>query len=185
MGRVHTMKLALVPHNDDDSLYLAYTLLREKPLVIVITDSYIQPERGDKGCSAEERRLETIRAMDILGCPVAFLGIKDTELNEELLKRRLKPFVGGWDKVYAPAIQGGNAQHDIVGSVARHVFPEITRYTTYTKTELWTKGDIEIIPTEEEKALKIKALNCYTSQLFLKSTQPHFMAVLNRSEWLI
>ena len=153
------MNIAIIPHNDDEALFLAYTLMREKPLVVIVTDSFIQPERGDVGCSADERRIETMWAMDLLGCPVVFLGIKDTELNEELLKRRLKPFVGlGFEKVYAPAIQGGNVQHDIIGSVARYVFPSITRYTTYTKTELWTKGDIEIVPTEEEKALKIKAL---------------------------
>lgn len=179
------MKLALIPHNDDESLFLAYTLIREKPLVIVITDSYIQPNRGDKGCSAEERRNETIKAMEILKCPVAFLGIKDTELTEPELRSRLKPFVGSWDKVYAPAIQGGNAQHDLIGSVAREIFPSIFRYTTYTKTELWTKGIQEIKPTDEEMILKAKALSCYDSQLKLPSTQPHFIAVLNKSEWLI
>lgn len=179
------MKLALCPHNDDEALFLAYTLIREKPLVVIITDSYIQPNRGEVGCSAEERRVETIRAMDVLKCPVVFLGIKDTELNEEELIRRLRPFVGDWEEVYAPAIQGGNPQHDLIGAVARRVFPSITRYTTYTKTELWTKGDKEVIPTEEEKALKIKALNCYTSQLLLPSTRPHFLSVINKSEWLI
>src|SRR3990167_567940 len=132
--------LAIIPHEDDESLFLAYTLIREKPLVLICTESYIQPNRGDIGCSAEERREETINAMGLLKCPVVFLGIKDTELTPELLKERLKPFVDlGFEKVYAPAIQGGNPQHDIIGSVARYVFPSITRYTTYTKTELWTK----------------------------------------------
>lgn len=179
------MRILLSPHNDDESLFAAYTLIREKPLVLVITDSYIQPNRGDIGCSAEERRQETINAMAILGCPVAFLGIKDAELTREILIDRLKPFVGNWEKVYAPYVQGGNPQHDLIGEVARHVFLSIERYTTYTKTELWTKGDREIIPTEEEKILKIKALDCYKSQILLPSTRPHFLAVINKSEFLI
>lgn len=180
------MKLWLAPHNDDETLFGAYTLMREKPLVLIVTDSFIQPQRGDIGCSAEERRQESIEACKILGCPVVFLGMKDTELAEDVLIQRLKPFVAlGFEKVYAPCIQEGNAQHDLVGSVARHIFPSITRYTTYTKTELWTKGDIEVVPTNEEKELKIKALNCYKSQILLNATRPHFMAVLNKSEWFV
>ena len=159
--------------------------MREHPLVVICTESHIQPNRGDVGCTEEIRKQETINAMAILGCPVVFLGIKDTELTREILIDRLKPFVGNWEKVYAPYIQGGNSQHDLIGEVARHLFPSIERYTTYTKTELWTKGDREIIPTEEEKILKIKALDCYKSQILLPSTRPHFLAVINKSEFLI
>jgi len=178
------MHLAIIPHNDDDSLYLAYSLMREKPLVVVITDSHIQPERGDKGCSAEERREETIRAMEILKCPVVFLGIKDTELTKENFTERIRPFVGlGFEKVYAPAIQGGNWQHDIIGKVAKELWPDCICYTTYTKEELWTKGKTEIIPTPEEIELKEKALWCYQSQINLPSTRPHFEAVLGKSEF--
>ena len=180
------MNLFLSSHNDDEALFGSYTLIREKPLVVIITDSYIQPNRGEIGCSAEERRQESIEACKILECPVAFLGIKDTELTEDILKERLKSFVQlGFEKVYAPAFQEGNIQHDMVHNVARHVFPSIIQYTTYTKTELWTKGDIEVVPTEEEKMLKTKALNCYKSQLLLGATRPHFMAVMNKSEFLI
>jgi LmbE family N-acetylglucosaminyl deacetylase len=179
------MRLFISIHNDDEVLYGAYSLLREKPLVLIVTDSWIQPLRGDVGCSAEERRQETINAMAILKCPVAFLGIKDTELTEELLTERLKPFVGNWEEVYAPAIQGGNPQHDIVGRVAQKLFTNVRYYTTYTKTELWTKGEREVIPTEEEKVLKTRALNCYKSQIMLPSTRPHFLAVIGKSEWLI
>ena len=46
----------LAPHNDDETLFAAYTLMRYKPFVIIVTDSFIQPERGDTGCTAEIRR---------------------------------------------------------------------------------------------------------------------------------
>ena len=178
--------LFISPHNDDESLFGAYTLMREKPLVLVVTDSFIQPLRGDIGCSAEDRRSESVEAAKVLGCPIAFLGIKDTELTEDILTERLKPYLEcHFERIYAPSIQGGNVQHDIVGAVARKVFPSITRYTTYTKTELWTPEGQEVVPNEGEKALKVKALNCYKSQLMLPSTRPHFLAVINRSEFLI
>jgi LmbE family N-acetylglucosaminyl deacetylase len=172
----------LAPHNDDESLFGAFTLIRERPLVIVVTDSYIQSDRGDIGCTAEIRRQETINAMAITGCPVVFLGIKDTELTMFSLTERLRPF--NPDVVYAPALQGGNHQHDIVGLVAKDLFgTKCKHYCTYTKTELYTTGTIEIRPTPDELALKEKMLACYTSQVDLVSTRPHFDAVRGKSEW--
>lgn len=173
----------LAPHNDDESLFGAFTLMREKPLVIIVTDSYIQPERGEVGCDAETRRQETIEAMKIAGCPVVFLGIKDTELTVDLLFMRLKSFHP--ETVYAPATQGGNLQHDIVGRVAKKLFGAKCKfYTTYTKTDLHTTGTIEVKPTQEEVRKKFFMLGCYKSQLALKSTRPHLEAVLDKSEWL-
>lgn len=174
------MKILLSPHNDDEALFASYTLLREKPLVVIVTDGYIQYERGDQ-ITAEQRRNETREAMKILGCPVIFLGIKDTELTGDILENALRYFKA--DTVYAPAVQGGNGQHDIVGQVAKLVFPKVIQYTTYTRTELWTKGATEIVPTQAEIDLKNKALDCYTSQINLGATAPHFKAVRNRSEF--
>lgn len=178
------MNLFLAAHNDDESLFGAFTLIREKPLVAVVTDSYIQPNRGDIGCSAEQRWQETQQALDILGCSGFRCGLRDDSLTEDSVKEVLKRF-HGFQKVYAPAIQGGNWQHDFISKVASEVFKEVIYYTTYTKTELWTKGNIEIIPTQEEINLKNKALDCYKSQINLGSTRPHFEAVRGKSEWLL
>ena len=175
-------KLLLSPHNDDESLFASYTIMREKPLVVICTDSYIQYERGDP-ITAEQRRNETREAMKILGAPVIFLGIKDTELTGDKLEEVLKYFKA--DTVYAPAIQGGNAQHDIVGQVAKLVFPNVIQYTTYTRDILWTQGSQEIIPTQSERIKKNQALDCYTSQINLGSTAPHFTAVRQKSEFYI
>jgi len=165
-------------------LFGAFTLIRHKPLVIIVTDSYIQQERGESWITAEKRRQETIEAMKIAGCPVVFLGIKDTALTEEMLRERLKAFKP--EMIYAPAIQGGNVHHDIVGKVAKELFGDKCElYTTYTKTELYTTGNFEIKPTHNELELKEKMLNCYESQLNLKSTLPHFLAVKGKSEWLV
>lgn len=177
--------IVLAPHNDDESLFLAYTLMRVKPLVIVVTDSYIQPARGDKGCEPAKRRQETIEAMKIAECPVLFMNIPDTILDEKILRERLKGLNPA--RVYAPAIhEGGNVHHNIVGKVALEMFGDrCERYTSYNSTELYIEGNFEIKPTQEEKNLKGKMLACYTSQVNLPSTRPHFEAVIDKPEWLI
>ena len=179
------MKLFVSPHNDDEALFGAYTLLREKPLVLIVTDAHIQTNRGEVGCDAETRWQETVQAMKVLGCPVIRLGKPDDQLTEEWLKLALRGNFANFTTVYCPALQGGNIHHDMVHNACKEVFGDACiEYTTYSKQELWTKGDIEVIPTEEEEELKALALACYQSQIALKSTLPHFLAVMGKSEWL-
>lgn len=178
------MNLLISPHNDDETLFAAFTCIREKPLIAVITESYIQPSRGETGCSAETRLNESKEAARILGCPLISLGLRDDTLTEDDVRRVLRKF-SGFDKIYAPAIQGGNPQHDMIGRVAKNIFSDCIWYTTYTKNELYTTGITEVIPTEEEVHIKNMALDCYKSQLVLNSTRPHFEAVRGKSEWLI
>src|ERR1044072_9645804 len=95
------MKLLLSPHNDDECLFAAYTLMREKPLVIIVTDSDLA-----EGVTAHQRREESTRACELLGVPVVFLGLKDGLLQQQKaeLKRRLEPFASQpWSHGYAPA----------------------------------------------------------------------------------
>jgi len=178
------MKLFISPHNDDEVLFGAFTLMREKPLVVLVTDSFIQPNRGEKGCDAETRRKETIEACKVLGCPVIFLGLRDDTLNEDELLMSLARFTG-FEKVYTPALQGGNKQHDMVNRVTHKLFDNVVEYTTYTPTELHTTGSIEVKPTEEEMDLKIKLFKCYQSQLNLNTTRPHFQSVMGKSEYYV
>jgi LmbE family N-acetylglucosaminyl deacetylase/glycosyltransferase involved in cell wall biosynthesis len=175
----------LAPHNDDESLFGAYTLMRHKPLVIVITDGWIQFDRGDYSCSPEQRKKETIAAMNLIGCPVVFLGIPDNELTDKNLRERLKAF--NPETIYIPAKQGGNHQHDLVNEVAIELFGRnrCEQYSTYSKTQLYIPEGYEIKPTQVEIELKNKMLECYQSQLNLPSTRPHFEAVIGRSEWLL
>ncbi len=177
--------IALVPHNDDESLFLSFTLMRRKPLVVVVTDSWIQHLRGDKGCGPQERRNETIAAMKLVGCPVLFMGIPDEQLTEDVLRERLKDF--NPETIYIPALQGGNPHHDIVNKVALELFgrQRCEQYSTYSKTQLYIPEGYEIKPTQIEMELKNKMLDCYTSQINLPSTAPHFAAVRNKSEWLL
>lgn len=177
--------IMISPHNDDETLFCAYTLMRLKPLVIIVTDSWIQHLRGDQNCSQFERRYETIEAMKLVGCPVVFLGIPDTELTEEILRERLQYF--NPETIYIPAEhEDGNYQHNMVARIGLELFgTKCERYCSYTKTNLQVAKGWEIRPTQQEIDLKNKMLDCYTSQLNLPSTRPHFDAVRGRSEWLV
>ncbi len=182
------MNLVISPHNDDEALFMAYTIMREKPLVLVVTDSFIQPNRGEMGCDAETRWQESIKAMEMLGVPVVRMGIPDFMLGNKItdLAKSMATSFQGFDKVYAPALEeGGNEHHNLCNALARLAYgPKVQEYMTYTKENLHTEGDIEIIPTPEEVELKNKALDCYVSQRNLASTAPHFDAVRGKSEWL-
>jgi len=178
------MKLFIAPHDDDQVLFGAFTLIREKPLVAVVTDSWLQWSR-DNDITADQRWQETVEAMKILDCAAIRLGIRDDVIEEWAVKDKLSRFVG-FDEVYAPAIQDGNPHHDLVGRIAQELFGDkVKRYATYTKDQFFTPGTIEIKPTPEELELKNKALACFITQINYAPTKGHFEAVKNLSEWLI
>lgn len=178
------MKYFLAPHDDDHCLFGAFTCMREHPTVVVITDSFIQPARGEVGCSALERAVETAASCGVLGCEVIRFGLHDDTVTEGEIATKLRG-LSDVEAVIVPALQGGNIHHDMTYRAAYLAFPpeKIIHYTTYTKTELYTKGDTEIIPTEEELLKKKFAMECHQSQL--RVNEPHFTAVLGKSEWFI
>lgn len=176
-------RLFLSPHDDDQTLFGAFTCLRHHPDVLVVLDSYIQPNRGEIGCDAPTRAGETLAANRILGCETIRLNLRDDIATQEEIQEELTVYRDQYDIVYAPAYQSGNIHHDMVNLSAYRVFGnKVIEYTTYTKTELWTKGNVEIVPTEEELRLKNEALDCYKSQISINL--PHFQAVYGKSEWL-
>lgn len=174
------MKIFLAPHNDDETLFGAFTIMREKPLVVVVTESYRQAERGGL---PTVRRNESISAMQYLGAPIMFLGIPDNRLTESLLVERLSGIEA--DQVYAPAFyMNGNADHNIVSRAAERVFAgKVIYYASYRLDDLELKGDIEITPTEVEAQKKDLALDRYISQLELNPA--HFEAVRGKSEFYV
>ncbi len=179
--------ILLETHQDDFALFASITAMRVKPLIVSITSSFIQPNRGDVGCDADTRRKETIEAAKIAGCPVVFLDIPDTELTEENLRDRLQHF--NPETIYIPAFhEGGNDQHNLVNKVALELFGrhKCEQYCSYVKGDFnIVKGSWEVKPVHNEAEIKNKMLDCYKSQLQLPSTRPHFEAVRNQSEWLL
>jgi len=129
------------PHDDDHALFTSFTCLRDRPTVCVVADSYIQPRRGKRGCSAEDRARETERACAVLDVPVMRFGIHDDECEAQDVINKMLPMLGQVETVYAPAREGGNPIHDIVSMAAELVFTSrCVFYTTYNKQELWTRG---------------------------------------------
>ncbi len=161
--------LFLAPHNDDEALFGAYIIQIHKPVVLVLTDSYIQYERGEMLSLWTARRLETLGALDILDPEVDcdFLGIKDKEFNQELCEAALEPYThDDYDVVFAPlSNEGGNWMHDVTGQVADKLFPTVRHYSTYTKTREYPAGTIAIPADAAMKAKKLKAIECYKSQM--------------------
>ncbi len=176
--------LFISPHSDDAVLFGAYTLMREKPLVLTVTSSFIQSNRGEN-VTSQQRRLEDIEAMQILGCPIVFGQVRDDIIDEWGVEHFLSKF-HNFEQVYVPAEMGGNEQHDLIGKVALKLWPKAIQYATYAKGEWKSKGKKELIPTEKEHSLKEKVLSCYKSQINLLATKPHFDAARKDwSEWLL
>jgi LmbE family N-acetylglucosaminyl deacetylase len=179
------MQILFAVHNDDEALWTAFLVQRTKPIVCIVTDSHIQPNRGDVGCTTEIRRAETDAAMKILCAPVTFLGIRDDEITGENFRQALEQRFSPDTPVYLPALQGGNPHHDIVSRVGSEFFNDVTYYATYAKGEHFTPIGDQVLPTLQEERLKAEALACYKSQLNLPSTRPHFKAVKNQCEYLL
>lgn len=171
------MKLFISPHNDDETLFGAFTILRERPLVLVVTDSERQKA---KGITAEERRLESQAALRILEAPVAFLGIPDQALETSLLEHLYAEFVadfGPFTHVFMPAEEeGGNVDHNLIARRIGGLIPESgrTNYLTYTAAGKSTSTK-RVNFAAEWPLRKLKALACYRSQIVEPSTRDHFL----------
>ena len=179
------MKLFLSPHSDDETLFGAYTLMREKPKVIVVTDGYAQQKNNPSlNFTFIDRRAETMKAMSMLGLEVDFLEISDIDFESSL--GIFKEILGSYEpsKVYAPMVEGGNEIHDLVGLTANKLFGgKVEYYSTYTKDRPYPQAFTEIKPTEKERELKIKMLECYETQKNLSSTKLYFEYAKRNSEY--
>lgn len=190
------MKLFVSPHNDDEVLFGAFTLMTERPYVAIVYDSYVQHERELKGCDWESRRRETLEACAVLGIPrahVFFLGFPDNkaELPEAIASRLsvLNVLTGfatsEFTTVYAPMGYSpkGNQHHNKVYLACQLAFKtqgQLKYYHTYKAEGKVTTGVRIPIPVETQGAasateLKLRALLKYKSQLGLWSTQDHFL----------
>lgn len=129
----------LSPYPCVESMFAAYTLMRLRPLVIVVCD-------GDTN--------GTVAAMKLIGCPVLFMNI--SQLTETVLKERLEGFTP--ETIYAPAVQDIDPRMDLVGKVAFEMFgSRCERYTNgKTDTSKW-----EVVPTHSETEIKNKMLDCF------------------------
>ncbi len=155
------MNLLLAPHPDDETLFAAYTLLEHHPLVLVC-----YPGAARHG-TPETRLGELADAMRVLGCDWIPPPVGDLETH-----LRLEADV---DHVWAPyPEEGGHSAHNRVGELAVALWPgRVTWYTTYTEEGRSTAGAL-VSPKDGWQDLKVRALNCYASQIAHPGTRPHF-----------
>ncbi len=177
------MKLFLSPHNDDETLFGAFTIQREKPLVAVLFDSYVQAARGNP-VTWRQRRQESREAVHLLsGKLPAFLELRDSEPStpQEIASHIAIAFgEGNFDHVFAPSIEpNGHEQHNAVGRAADILWPgRVTHYLTYTRDKGKSTSDHRV-PVESGEWIrrKLRALACYESQIDIErlGCREHFM----------
>lgn len=161
------LKVFVSPHPDDAVLFASYLIMREKPLVVTVTHPTFQGDNGN------ERVIEDYNAVRILGAPIAFLGIDEDKLTEEILHEKLQLFPSD-TLYYIPEYEkDGNPQHNLVHDTVRRMTDNYKEYKTYSGW-LDRSGDTEVIPTEQELELKKRAMACYHSQIENPFTSHYF-----------
>lgn len=195
------MDIFISPHNDDETLFGAFSILKHRPKVIFVYDSVIQELRGDLMCSAASRRGESVSALRELGVPfsdIYFCGISDataykiSEDGEEegitvkdianAISEGLAAF-GASDsdyvgRVFAPLYEiEGHIHHNAVAYAAATIFSpsQITNYCTYTPVGKTLSPNQVAIEDPGWIVKKFRALTCYQSQIRKWETQPHFL----------
>lgn len=153
----------LAPHPDDETLFGAFTLLREKPLVVSVLS-----------CGAH-RTLEFAAAMKTLGIDdISVWGAyQEAAPDWSAIRDRIRALRA--DHIYAPAADpDGNVHHNELARAAVGAAPRVTHYLTYTSAGKQTSRCS--VPYEREWiGLKLRALACYESQYSNPSHAPHFI----------
>lgn len=170
--------LFLAPHNDDETLFGSFTLIRHKPHVIVCTKSKKQ-SLTIPSITYEMREQETARAMEVLGC--TWHNWPTWDVQPQYDAEAMGCWLEAWshvERVFAPAIEsGGHPHHNLIGRVADQAFGDrVTHYMTYTAAGKSTSHrEVEFEPAWI--ALKLQALGCYPSQIAHRELGcwPHFL----------
>lgn len=166
------MKIFLSPHNDDETIFGAFSIMRERLLVVIVFDGYVQGSRG-AAVTHEQRRRESRDAMIALGAPCPrFAGLRDDrDYTPQDVAFRLRACVDideTFDAMYSPIYDDdGHAQHNLVSRAAGLlVATSHVRYSTYTRGGGRQRTDREVTPADGGMiARKHRALACYGSQL--------------------
>ena len=171
------MKLFISPHCDDETLFGAFTILREQPYVMIVYDGYVQQKRG-LPVTMLQRRQESIAALDILGIPlnkILFCALDDSkEYTEREIGERI---ITGChiadfqpEEIFMPTNEiKGHRQHNLVARAGLlGILPKITRYMTYTEMGKSVSGKPVVVENPMWIAKKLQALACYTSQMCLE-----------------
>jgi LmbE family N-acetylglucosaminyl deacetylase len=178
------VNLLISPHNDDETLFTAFTLCRERETiqVAVVFDGYVQALRGEP-VTHIERRAETVAALKELGVvsPPIWGEISDAAPDCLAIDHFFRHLKNNIDPVtvYVPQWEsGGHEQHNMVCSMADGVWGRTVHYMTYT-TAGKSIGSKEVLPEPDWVVRKLHALACYRSQITVANCREHFMRGLH------
>ena len=173
------MKLFVSPHNDDETLFGAFTILREQPYVMIVYDGYVQQKRG-LPVTMLQRRQESIAALSILGIPLnkILFGFLDDSRDVDVTGLGDLIYIATsnlkLDEIFLPAFEeNGHLQHNLVARVEfknKLATVPIQRYLTYTSKGKSVSSNPVKVTDPMWIAKKLQALSCYTSQM---SLDPH------------
>lgn len=174
------------PHNDDETLFAAYTIIRYRPCVVVCFRPPVRrpsapsrrrhrralyapapaPAPSRSYGPPELREAESRAACEILGA--AYFEQWDC-LDEAEVARRMRALdqlLAPAGRVWAPSLATTHPEHQAVARAAALVFGDrLVRYHTYTATERVQRVQGEPVPREPHYvARKLRALAAYTSQ---------------------
>lgn len=179
--------LLLAPHNDDESLFAAFTIMRYRPVVAVVFKSSKQEQHG---IFADRREGETLTALACLGASGSEQWpIRDDTPEDQAriaIRSILETQRSTYGHVFAPAPDElGHEQHNIVGEEALGVFgPEnVTLYLTYRRGEGRTVSEWEVPFFPAWPSFKLAALSAYVSQMEHWTTAPWFLELLPMREY--
>ena len=175
--------ILISPHDDDFALFAAFTCLRERPVIMIVFDSYLQANRGLQ-ITHEQRAAETLAASrELGGLPVVRLGFRDSDptVTPDLIHSRMMKVCRalGCGYIFGPAWEpGGHEQHNLVAEAFIEPMNNVGRYLTYTRTPCQKSTSPHEVPILEPAWIgkKLRALACFESQ-FLPGTgcAPHFL----------
>lgn len=143
------------PHNDDEALFAAFTILRHRPRVVVCFGS-----AGDYGDSAV-REAETRDAMTILGAAaVEQWAGGDLIAQMRAFDARAHPI-----RVWAPDVRASHPDHRAVAYAALEVFGDrVSTYHTYINGQK-VRNDRPVPFEPAWVGQKLRALARYQSQI--------------------
>lgn len=185
------MKLIISPHNDDETLFTAFSICASRPHVriAVVFDSHVQVARGYPHSAAITRRQETISAMRQLGINeknIDFLGVSDLAPKIDdvtfalaAFETRLEGTPIEW--IYSPAFESrGHAQHNLVAWAMKDRFSGVQRIQYLTYTDSGKSRSASLVPFQHQwVGRKLRALACYASQHEVDNCRPHFTGDLH------
>lgn len=126
------MKLLLSPHNDDETLFASYIILRESPLVVTVLDGAHKRHNP----TPEARVVESKNAMKVLGADYEHLWLPlDAPAWQESAALRIEGLdLVDVEHVWAPFPEpGGHRHHNRLGELATRLWPgKVSFYSTYT-----------------------------------------------------